>query len=359
MLKLWIRTFGKEFYKQHAGLLLVIFYLLFGWMKSGEVFVYIHSILLEFCSSSIAILSFCFFLLLYGLKSLAFINQKLSIPVYSFVKISCAAKKIDQFKSWLGLYCVLLFPPLFFALLICTTGLFYQYYSCVFSLCLYVILLLGGLTQVTFRQVNYAFKPVRDIIIPWPAVKKPFWTWPVHYLLEKQPLMLIICKIVSFLLFSGIIWMFADSRNDIRVYLIAMLGAAISHSILIAAVLRFERSSLTLLNSLPISNWKKLLNTFLFLVILFAPEFILFSTKAPLSLYTIGTVFLYSISSLITLKIALYFLKDNMDRYLKFIFFFFLVSMLFILINQFLLFSLVLIVYNSSYHSYLFYTNKL
>ena len=359
MLKLWIRTFGREFYKQHAGLLLIMFYLLFGWMKSGEILGYLRSILLEFCATPVAISGFCFFLLLYGVKSLTFINQKLSTNVYSFVKVSCGEKKRNQFKSWLGLYSILLFPPLFFALLVCVTGLYYQYYWSVFSITVYVILLLWGLSRYTFRQVNYTFKPAKHIFIPWPTVKKPFWTWSIHYVLKKQPLMLIICKVVSFMVFSGIIWIFADSINDIRVYLIALLGATISHSVLLATVLRFERSSLSFLNSLPLSNWNRLLNTLLFVIILFVPEFILFGTKAPLSIYTAGTVFLYSVASLITLKMSLYFLKDNMDKYLKFIFFFFLVSMLSILNNQFLILIVVLLICNSIYHRYLFYKNKL
>jgi len=56
---------------------------------------------------------------------------------------------------------------------------------------------------------------------------------------------------------------------------------------------------------------------------------------------------------------SLYFLKDNMDKYLKFIFFFFLVSMLSILNNQFLILSIVLLIFNTIYHRYLFYKNKL
>jgi len=359
MLKLWLKTFGKEFYKQHAGLLLIIFYLLFGWMQSGGIFNYVLSILLTLCSSFTALLGFCFFLSLYGLKCLVFISQKLSALDYTFVNISCSAKKKTQLKNWLGLYCILLFPALLFAVLILITSLYYHYYWSAIIISSCVILLLGGLTLYTFRKVNYGFKPFQSLSANWLTVKKPYWTWTIHYVLKKQILMFVICKVLSFIVFTGIIWMFADSGNDIRVYLIALLASVIAHSTLIAAVLRFERSSLAFLNSLPIGQCAKLLNNILFLVLLFAPEFILYSIKASLSVIGAASAFLFSIVTLLTLRMSLYILGDNMDSYLKFIFCFFLAGMFAILTNQYLILSLILLICNMAYHSYLFYRSKL
>ena len=103
MLRLWIRTFGKEFYKQHAGLLLIIFYALFGWMKSGDITGYLHAILVALCSTPITIAVWCLFMFLYGIKALVFVLQKLSTPVYSFVQNSCAAKKKRSVKKLDGI----------------------------------------------------------------------------------------------------------------------------------------------------------------------------------------------------------------------------------------------------------------
>lgn len=359
MLKIWIATFAKEFYKQHAGLLLIIFYVLFGWVKSGEIFPYIHSILLTLCSSPVATSGLCIILFLYALKGLVFISQKLAAPTYTFINISCSAEKKDQMKNWLGLYCIILFPPLFITLLVLLTGLYYGYYWCVVVLCIYVAILLRGLVQYTFRKVNYAFKPSLQFSISSIDIRKPYWTWSIHYVLNKQALMFIICKVLSFILFTGIIWMFADSGQDIRIYLIALLAAIIAHSTMIAACWRFEKSSLGFLKSLPVSCWSRLSNTILSLLILFIPELIIFMSKAPLSLYSTAIAVMFSISGLLTLKMALYLLGDHMESYLKFIFIFFLITIFAILTQQFIALSLLLISCNSCYYRYLFYKSKL
>jgi hypothetical protein len=359
MLRLWIRTFGKEFYKQHAGLLLIIFYALFGWMKSGDITGYLHAVLVAICSTPIAIAVWCLFIFLYGIKALVFVLHKLSTPVYSFVQNSCAAKKKDQLTSWMGLYLTLLFPPLFITLSIVVTAIVYHYYMNALIMSIVIILIVWSLIKATFRKINYGFRPSANFLRLKISLKKPRWTWSFHYVLKKQALMLIICKILSFVFFTGITWMFADSGDDIRIYLIAVLAAIIAHSTLIAAVWNFEKSLLSFQNSLPVNLWKRLFHTLLFLFILFSPELILYISKAPYSILSLTGILLFSMSALLTLKTALDIVGDNMEQYLKFIFIFFLTVIFAILSRQFLPLSLLLIVLSISYHRYRFYKSML
>jgi len=359
MLKIWIRTFGKEFYRQHAGLLLVMFYVLFGWMQSGDILAHLNIVLLAICSSPVATGIFCLCFFLYGLKTLNFVHQKVSVATYSFVMLSCAAKPKDQMRNWLGLYCILLLPFLLFTLSLLITSIYYHYFWCLLTLTISSTVLFSGLVLYTFKKLNCGFKQSITLSVPRLAVKKPYWTWSIFYILEQQTLMLIICKILSFVVFTGTLWLFSDSGNDIRVYLIAMLAAIVAHSILLAAVWRFVKSSLIFLNSLPISGWSRLLSLILFLLILFCPELIVYSIRTSFSPYSMVTGILFALSSLLSLYLAIYLLGDHGDRYLKFVCLFFLTAIFTILSRQYLALSLLLITLNLGYHYHLFYKNKL
>ncbi|MGY0038234.1 hypothetical protein [Pedobacter sp. NJ-S-72] len=362
MLKLWIKTFGREFFAQHAGLFLFLFYLIFGAVPNSQLKGYILALGININSSPVAGAIFMLITLLFSLKSLFFVQKLINTSVYNFVKTSTAAVKKIQLLNWLVLYLFLNSPLVIFGVFVIVTGMYGHFYLSAAALTGFIILIFSGLSIFTFRAVNYTFKPARKLItLPQISVskKKPYWTWPLHYILKEQPLTLIVCKILSFFLFKGIIWMFADNGNDVRIYLLSLMAATISHCILISIVLRFERSKANFINSLPVNYSYKLISLFGFLLALLIPELIFYSIVSGFSTFNTILGILLCAGILLTLRMSLYLVNDDAERYLKYIFILLVGSIMAIIARLYFPFSISLIASGVIYHRYLYKKNRL
>jgi len=360
MLRLWLKTFGREFFAQHAGLFLFLFYLIFGAVPPGQLKGYILSLGITINSSPVALGIFILAMFLFSLKSLLFIQKLSNTPVYNFVKTSTAATKKIQLQNWFILYLFLHSPLVLFTLFVIGTGLYGHFYLSAAALTGSVILIFSSLPVLTFRTLNYTFKPTKKLILlPEIAIKKPYWTWPLYYLLKKQTLALIVCKILSFLLFKGIIWMFADNGNDIRIYLLSLLAATISHCILISMTLRFEKTSGNFINSLPVNYGYRLSSLFGFLLTLMIPELLFYSKLSGLQVINTLLGILFSAAVLLVLQMSLYFINNDAERYLKYIFILLISSIMAVITGLYFPFSILLLILGISYHRYLYKNNSL
>lgn len=357
MFKLLINSLAKEFYKQHAGLFLVGFYILFGIVDSSQLVVYHQALLLASISSplGIALISICW--ILYYAKVHLFINQKLNLKQYNFTKEISSRKMSFQLKLWLKFYSIVLLPILIYVVLLIIIGLKFHLYSSV--ICILSIFLTLSILLVWFRFHSLTFgflKQEKQLIKSIPKIKRPFFIWPIYYLINEQLLMLIVCKILSFILFKGFLWMLADVGNDIKVLLTALLAAIVGHSTLVLSLLKFETDKMNFVRSLPLKVGKRLGNWLLVFTLILIPEWLFFILAADYNLYAIAHGFLFGVSSLLFLVIVLYLIKLNTSAYLKFLLFFFFIALYIILGSYYLLFSLFML--TCSLLFYLFRYNK-
>ena len=360
MLKLWIKTFGREFFAQHAGLFLFLFYLIFGAVPTSQLKGYILALGININSSPVATGAFMLIILLFSLKCLFFVQKLINTPVYNFVKNSTAATKKIQLLNWLVLYLFLHSPLVIFGVFVIGIGVYGHFYLSAITLTGFMTLIFSGLSIFTFRSVNYTFKPARKLItLPEISVKKPYWTWPLYYILKEQPLTLIVCKILSFFLFKGIIWMFTDNGSDIRIYLLSLMAATISHCILISIVLRFERSKVNFINSLPVNYSYKLISLFGFLLALLTPELFFYSILSGFSIYNTMLGILLCAGILLTLRMSLYLINDDAERYLKYIFILLTTAIMAIIARLYFPLSISLLISGITYHRYLYIKNRL
>ena len=360
MLSVYIKTLAREFYAQHAGLFIFLFYMIFAAVEPGQMLSFHLSLLIGISASPVILGIFLLLFTVYTLKGFLFIRQKLSQDIYQFIYISNAAARKTQILNWFGIYVVICLPILIYALMLFTTAILHGHYITILALCLYPLGLFYLMARMTYQRINYQFTTIKiPFNIELPGISKPYWTWPLYYLLKEQVIMLLICKLLSFVLFKSIIWAFAGDTPDVRVYMIAILAAILSHTTLIATVLRYEKVNLSFVNSLPLPGWKRLAHTVVFIVLLLLPEFILYSIASGFSPYIVITGIMFGVSGLLLLRLSLYFLGDDMDRYLKFIFCFFVTAMTAIIFSQFLLFSLLMLTLVTAYHYYLFNRNML
>lgn len=344
MLKLLINTVSKEFYQQHAGFFLVGIYMLFGIVEPSQLVSYQTALLLAGISSPIGMAVVFVSWLLYATKVHFFIKQKLASARYNFIKETAALEKKMQLKLWLRLYFAILLPVIIYVFLLIGLSVHHHFFMSIAFILIVFSLIIFGLSWLTYQSVTLGFlKKDRQPILVGLKVKKTFFSWPLFHLLKEQPLMLLMCKVLSFIFFKGMLWMFADVGNDMRVILVALLTSVLCHAVLVFTLLKFETEFLNFNKSLQISVFKRMLNWLLVFVIILIPEWIFLIMAARLNLYAIANGILFGIAGLSFLLTLLYIVRLNMDNYLKWLLFFFFIAMWSILGHYYLFFSLVLL----------------
>ncbi|MCZ4222692.1 hypothetical protein [Pedobacter rhodius] len=355
MLKLLINSLAKEFYQQHAGFFLVGIYILFGVVEPSQLIGYQKALLLAGISSPIGLAIVFISWLLYSLKAYFFIKQKLLQAKYDFVSETTALNIDTQLKLWLRLYLVILAPILIYVFLLIGLSFIYHLYLSIVSILIIFPALIYGLSWRTYQSLTFGFlKQERQIINFGFKFKKPFFSWPLFHLFNEQPLMLLMCKLLSLVFFKGMLWMFADIGNGIRVLLVAMLASILCHATLVFTLLKFDTEYLNFSKSLEISVYKRLLNWLLVFIIILVPEWIFLISASHFDLYSIANGFVFGLSGLIFLLTLSYIVKLNMDNYLKWLLFFFFASMWAILGHYYLLFCLALLVTCTLYYVMMF-----
>ena len=344
MLKLLIKTIAVAFYEQHAGLFLVVCYLLFGAVEGSQLVNYHFALLIAICSSPIIWLIVFLVWTIYAIKCYLFVKQKLALPTFTFAVEVTTLKRVNQYRVWLKVYAFMLMPILSYAAIILYISIRYHYFFSLFATLIGVAALFLALSFLTLKNNNYNFNPVKNWVnTNWIKIKKPFWSWPLFYLFHQQPLMLFACKLISLLAFKAILWVFADVGDDIRVFLTAMLAVVLSHTILIFNWVKFDAAYLSFARSLKISSFKRLSYWFIVLMILLVPELTILTWLTRFDVTQIFIGFVFCMSTLFTLFTLVYMLKADMERYMKFVLFFFFITMLAILAGYYLIFSMVLL----------------
>jgi hypothetical protein len=281
---------------------------------------------------------------LYCLKVHYFIKQKLALAQYNFINEVGTLDKNPQLKLWVALYCVILLPIILYVLALIGISVYNRFFLSLSCILAVFAALLIGLSFLSYRSVTFGFlKEERHQINPYIKIKRPLFSWPLFYLLNEQPLMLLMCKVLSLVFFKCMLWMFADVGHDTRVLLVALLASVLCHAVLVFTLLKFEIAYLNFSKSLPISTYKRLLGWLLTLAIILLPEWMFLIISSEYEVYAIINGFVFGLAGLLFLLILLYFVRLNMDIYLRWLLFFFFTSMWSILAQCYLLFSLVLL----------------
>lgn len=349
MLKLLTKTIVATFYQQHVGLFLVGFYLLFGMIQGYDLILFHKALLISICSSPINLLVLFGVWILYAIKALLFVRQKLSNVDYNFAKELTTISSKRQIFLWFNVYSFLLVPILCYAVLVLITSIVHQYFFSFFATIGVLGLIMIWLAVYTYRFRNFNFNVSKPWFnLPQANFNKPFWSWPIWYLLSEQRIMLLICKVVSFMFFKAILWVFADIPNDIKIYLTALLAVVLSHAVLILNLAKFDAFYNSFAKKLPINPIKRLIGWAIVFVLLLIPELILLVVSTGITTLQLANCIVFCLGSMLALQALVYLLKANTDRYLQYLLFYFFVGMFAILSGYYLHLSLATIILSTA-----------
>ncbi|MBC8984258.1 hypothetical protein H9X96_00550 [Pedobacter sp. N36a] len=360
MLKLLLKTLIKAFYAGHAGLFLFGFYLAFGVVEASQLLSYHKTLMLMVYASPMILAFVCCFWALYLLKCLFFIRKQMQLEQYHFLWLLAATAKKRQFILWFQVYTVLLLPILVYVLPLIYVGLAEKAFTAVFAIISVIVLLLTMVSGYMFRIINYSHVPVKVyFVFPCPQLKKPYWTWPLYHLLTEQTLMLFLSKILSFTMFTVVVWMFNDVSKDLRVALIGILAAVLAHSMVIQVMLRQETDQLSFDRSLPIRLGTRMGHTLLVFLVLFIPEILFYLQRSAWQFWPFMVAMGFGVAGLMTLRMVLYWIKLDLDLYFKWLLAFFFVSMFVILAGYAVPYSVLLLTCYCLYFFFFYYRTDL
>lgn len=351
--KILIKIFANGFYRVHAGLFLFIGLVMVGAVPPERLWMYEKSLMIAFVSSPMMAVVFALWLL-YNIKAIHYVaGQIFAINQQFLFYSSNSFSRKRQFIGWCCTQFVILSPIIGYGVIAVFVAIAYGYYLSSVAILLYLLLLTGCSSLLYIRLVNRLMDGSNQSVLlrisgKWP---KPYFSLFIYNLFDKMKVTYIVTKALSWLIVTGVFLLFADVKNDIRVAGIAMLAIIIAHALVIYQHRVFEEKYMIFSRNLPYSNGKRFVNYIKTYFALLIPETIwLFSRFNPL----IAAELLFAgLSIAILLHCLLYRIGIDMDKYLQWIMFLFVVIFWMILYKLLLL----LVVLNVLVAFLLFYRN--
>ncbi|MEO6979828.1 MAG: hypothetical protein ABI113_15675 [Mucilaginibacter sp.] len=335
----FLKIFARGFYRAHAGILAVGFFVLFGMVEPGQIVNYHKTLMLTLVSSPLmmGVVFLCW--LIYGIKTWHYVVGQIGAVNQAFLFYSSNAfAPGKQFKNWFYMQQVLLLPISVYGILAAGVGVAHHYYIIPVAIIAY-LLLLAALGALLYRRTinNLIDGNTQTWLLTFSSKwKKPWFSLFVYNVFDQHKVTWLITKGLSYILITGFFLLFADVAHDIRVAGIALLAVVVAHVKLIFEERCFEEKWLSFTRSLPYSRVQVFVSFAAVYLILMLPEAIwLFSRFNPLIAFEL---LLAGISIAMLFHCLLYYIGLDMEKYMLWIFF------LFVAIFWMILFKLILVV---------------
>lgn len=332
------KIFAAGFYRAHAGILAVGFFVLFGMVEPGQIINYHKTLMLTFVSSPLMMGVVFAAWLIYTLKICHYVAGEIGVVNQHFLFYSSNVfAKEDQFKSWFLVQHIMLLPISVYGVIAAGVGLVHHYYVIPLAIVAY-LLLLAALSAVLYQSIinklvdGGARGWLLSLNSKW---QKPWFSLFIYNVFDKHKVTWLVTKGISYVLITGFFYLFADVARDTRVAGIALLSVVVAHVRLIYEERSFEEKWLSFTRNLPYSR-EQLFVEFVavYLVIMFPEAIWLFCRFNPLIAFEL---LLAGISIVMLFHCLLYYIGLDMDKYLLWVFF------LFVVIFWLILFKLLLI----------------
>ncbi|WP_413668173.1 hypothetical protein ACEN9X_27480 [Mucilaginibacter sp. Mucisp86] len=349
-----LKIFAGGFFRVHAGILLFVFLAMVGVVPPQYLISYHKALMLAMDSSSAVMILVFATWLIYAIKSWHYISGQIFASGQHFLFYSSnALSKQQQLKSWFWAQAAILSPIMVYALITIAVGFANHYYVLPICILLYLIALAYLSAVIYTNQIARLINGNDQSLLLKLSSKwrKPYFSLYIYHLFDKRKVPYFITKALSWLIITGVFYVFADVKTDLRVAGIAILAVVTAHIVLIFEERKFEENELGFSRNFPYSRPQLFLNFVLVYFFLLLPEGVwLFSRFNPLMA---AELLLVTISIAMLFHCLLYWFGLNMDKYLQWI------LGLFIILFWIIMFKLLwmLIPLNLSIAYWLFYSN--
>ncbi|QNK62229.1 hypothetical protein H7F33_17040 [Pedobacter sp. PAMC26386] len=334
--KVLLKIFAYRFYREQSGLLLFLFvtlisYCLFintaGIYKSEESTFYHLMLMMTFIITPVIMLLVFSFWLIYTVKSWQYVAAQLQLESNQFLFYGMTSfSKAQQFKSWFCVQLVISLPFLAYWLFATVLGVIYDA-NVIPAITLVYILFMATVSSFIYiylvNRINQTKKTALLLRISrkW---NKPFSSLFMYHLFDRTKVVYVLTKIASLLVMTGILHIFPNYKQDLRVPYMVMLGIVTLHSVLIFQEYRFKETYLSFARNLPYSRSSLFLNFSFIYFLIILPECIWCFSKFPLP--TAVEMLLFGLSTAMLFRSILHLIGLRMYRYLLWVFSLFILS---------------------------------
>jgi hypothetical protein len=315
-----VKVFAFGFYQVHAPVLLFVFFILVGCVPGNMLISYHESLMVAMCSSPVMLAIVIGGWLLYVFKSWHYVSVQLLAPEKQFLFYSSnALSRKHQLKSWGYTQAIILSPVIIYAVMAVCVGVVHHYYLLPAAMVLFLVAMVWWSALIYTRILNRLVDGSSQSFLlklsnKW---RKPYFSLYIYHVFDKLKVQYFVTKALSWLIITGVFYLFADVKNDLRLAGIAILAVITAHVVLIFEAHRFEETRLRFSRNLPYSRFRLFLNfagVYFFMLI---PESVwLFSRFSPLMAVEL---LLAGLSTAMLFHCLLYWFGLNMDKYIQWI----------------------------------------
>lgn len=333
ILNLMIKTLVIPFYKNHAGLLFFVFFLMFGIVESTQIVFYHQSLIYGMLSSGIFLLIVLTMWLLYQLKTLHFLLKTSGEDAYLFLHHLAELPSFQSFWYFLTISFLTFLPVFVYTIAIYVIGIQNQFYASIAIVFVFQFALwLFNAAVLNFTIRNQHISSHFSL----PSLKLPYQRTQIGiyagYLFKEEKFAVILSKLFSVILIY-LVKETLETGDDFRIIAITWLFALLSHTYLINKLKVFEDQLLSWIRSFPISSTQTFITYFFVYALLMIPELLLLTGSIGKGLSLIQFSLLPLFSSTFFTAIHCYLFKPNRDpdKYVSYIFWFFIICFLMVL----------------------------
>jgi len=333
ILHLMIKALVMPFYKNHAGLLFFVFFVMFGIVESTQIIFYHQSLIYGMLTSGIFLFVVLMIWLLYQLKSLHFLLKTSGEDSHLFLHHLAALPSVQSFFCFLVVSFLTFIPVFAYTIAIYIIGIQHQFYdslAIIFIFQLALWFMNAGILNYTQRKAHIASR------ITMPTLTLPYQRTQIGiysgYLFKEEKSAILLSKLFSLTLIY-IIKETLEAGDDFRIIGITWLFALLSHTYLVNKLKVFEDQSLSWTRSLPISTTKTFTTYFLLYALLMVPELLLLtgSMGKGLSFVQLFLLPVFSGAFLITIHSYLFKSNSDPDKFVTYLFWLFMICFMLVL----------------------------
>lgn len=326
------KLLAKGFYREHTGLLLSLFILIFSNFFYTNVLNQTHltpeqiiatalKLVISTVSEPVGVVIFAAILFIYSVKTWQYVSARLKEPDAGFLFYSLnALSRIRQLRAWAVVQFVMSLPLVVLGGYAMLVGVAYGYWLVPLLIPVYLLALIGysaryyvGLTN------NPATEPARAVGLAWlRAWPKPLFSLFLFEVVFRKRVAYAVTKAASLVSMALVFGVFPDSRSDLRLLGLVGLCVALIHAVLVYQASEFELTHLRFARNFPYSKARQYGQQIALYSLLLLPEALGLFCTATLPKALLG--FLLMLGVTLLFRAVLYPLGQRMKLFLRVVF---------------------------------------
>ena len=278
------KIFVDGFYRTHAAMLVFIFVMLIsycffintlGTVRPDQIDFWQFFFTISLVSNPLMMIFYLIGSTLYAYKSLKYVLSQLVLSQQEFLYYSfTSSTKKQQFMAWCIVQTCIFIPVLCYTLYAISIGIVFGYYLISIGILFFQLLLVLAGAYIYVKESNRLIEANKP---NWLLRVSRKWSKPVFLLYSFQvfnqsKLAYALTKLLSWLLISSVLAVFADLKDDSRLLMLVTSCIAVAHVVLIYQEKVFNNRYLSFLPNFPFTKAKVFFGFCLNYLVLLLPE---------------------------------------------------------------------------------------